>query len=59
MSASIRLHPDSVRVESFAAGSGEPRIRGTARAGLTLTYEGSESCLPNETCPDCTTQQVG
>ena len=55
----LRLHPDALRVESFAATSATAAERGTVEAHAShWTWNGKETCYPNYTCPECATPPV-
>ncbi|HSU16773.1 hypothetical protein [Longimicrobium sp.] len=58
MPAKLRLHPDALRVESFAATSNAAPERGTVHAHVTFTRAGNPTCYPIYTCPECATPPV-
>ena len=53
MAGKLRLHPDALRVESFAATTPAPAERGTVQAHEPFTRYGNETCRPFFTCPEC------
>lgn len=55
MAGKFRLHPDALRVESFAAAAAPQAERGTVRAHEPFTRFGADTCRPFYTCPECAT----